>query len=195
MQSAGPVLYGTLSTLTTWSYTVHLDYHMCSHCFIAPYTGIGLPLSWCGWYVWEVHGTFVGVCVYGGLSSSTPGRTYWWVVVFFSGGPHIVDGWSLAVMVLGNRFVGWNEWGNDKNKPQQTLWFMFCDMSPPLDSVMGLPMSYCCSYTGIILSSSWVVCYIIQHGKMEGRHPQGLTTFIRPFFDRCCFCTLVLYLF
>jgi len=27
-QSAGPVSYGTLSTSTTWSYTVQLDYHM-----------------------------------------------------------------------------------------------------------------------------------------------------------------------
>ena len=35
-----------------------------SHHFIAPYTSVGLPSSWCGWYVWAVHGTFVG----GGVS-------------------------------------------------------------------------------------------------------------------------------
>ena len=76
-------------------------------------------------------------------------------------GPHVVDGRSLQSW----RFplcwrwetgwcVGWNKRGEGENEPQQMSWLVFCDAFPPLDSVVGLPMSYHRFYTGIVLSSS-----------------------------------------
>jgi len=76
-------------------------------------------------------------------------------------GPHVVDGRSLQSWRFPLRWrwemgwcVGWNKWGKSENEPRQTSWLVFCDAFPPLDSVVGLPMSYHHSYMVTLASYS-----------------------------------------
>jgi hypothetical protein len=50
----------------------------------------------------------------------------------------------------------WGEMGESgENEPRQTSWLVFCDLSPPMNGVVGVPMAYCRSYAGVGLSSPW----------------------------------------
>jgi len=48
----------------------------------------------------------------------------------------------------------WGEMsGSGENEPRQRSWLVFCDVSPPFDSVVGVPMSCRRFYAGVGLSS------------------------------------------